>query len=400
MTAARSAPGHPRVGRIGRMAAGPRRRYLALVAAAIVLVAAPGSGGSTRPPRVLIIQAETTAMRAVVLIDRGIRDVLARLPTEPIVYTEYLDSQRFPDLAHDAQLLQWWARKYRDASPDLIVSVSSLGLRALRSPGQTLWTGVPIVFCAVSEQENATLTRPPNTTGVTYKFAIKETAALIDRLVPGVRRIVTPFGPSQFDAGYREEIRAGLKDVSRPAYEEWNDLSLDQMRDRLRTAPADAAVMVLVLNGDDAHPSLSPGDIIGTLAEASSRPVFAFSRQLVGNGIVGGLMFDPYAVGVRAGDLSVRVLLGESADTIDVTSVGPPEPVFDARVLRRFSIPLSALPPHSVVLFDEVSVFQRYRWQIASTAGALTLQATLIGVLLEAAAQTGEGRSRAEAAGG
>lgn len=363
-------------------APGPRPG-LALVAAALVVFAIPRSVAPADPPKVLIIQPETTALPATVLIDQGIRDAFRRLPVEPRVYVEYLDSRRFPGLSQDDELLRWWAHKYRNDPPDLIISVSQLPMRALRRPGQTLWADVPMVFCAVSDYGLANLTLPVHTTGVTYRFAIEETAELIGRLLPDVRRIVAPYGPSAFDLGYREEVRAGMKGVMTPVYEEWNGLTVDEMRERVRQAPADAAVLVLVLSGDDARPSLTPGGTAGVLAQASSRPVFSFFRHIVGNGILGGLAIDPHVVGVRAGELSARILSGEAAGSIPVTSVGPAEPVFDARQLRRFSIPRTALPDGSVVLFEDASVFERYRWQIVSAVTALVGQTALIGVLLE-----------------
>ena len=39
------------------------------------------------------------------------------------------------------------------------------------------------------------------------------------------------------------------------------------------------------------------------------------------------------------------------------------------RALRRFGISRAALPPGSEILFDDVSVFARYRWQILTAVG-------------------------------
>jgi signal transduction histidine kinase len=100
--------------------------------------------------------------------------------------------------------------------------------------------------------------------------------------------------------------------------------------------------------------------------------------------MVGGWLLDPEVVGRSGGELAVRVLRGLPASTIPVQlSEDIFRPVFDARALRRFGISRTALPAGSEILFDDVSVFTRYRWQILTGIGLLILQTGLIAVLLE-----------------
>ncbi len=80
---------------------GHLRPDLALVAVVVVAFAAPLSTAPADPPRILIIQPETTALPATVLIDRGIRAALRGLSVEPRIYVEYLDSRRFPGLSRE-----------------------------------------------------------------------------------------------------------------------------------------------------------------------------------------------------------------------------------------------------------------------------------------------------------
>lgn len=303
------------------------------------------------------------------------------MAVEPRIYEEYLDARRFPGLAGDRELARWWAHKYRHDRPDLIVAITRLPLDLLRRADDPLWPDVPIVFNGIADDELTRIGRPRNSTGVVHRWHIRETADLIRRLLPDVRRIVAPYGTAPLDLGYREIVRAGMKDQELP-YEEWNDLSFDQMRARVAQAPDDAAVFVLVLNGDRAIPSLTPYETTRELARASRRPVFGSFRNHVGAGIVGGVMIDPYLVGQRTGELAARILQGERADAVPLATAAS-RPVFDARRLRRWGIARSALPANAEVLFDEVSVFQRYRWQILGALGLLVLQTVLIGVLLE-----------------
>jgi signal transduction histidine kinase len=99
--------------------------------------------------------------------------------------------------------------------------------------------------------------------------------------------------------------------------------------------------------------------------------------------MVGGWLLDPEVVGQRGGELAVRVLQGTPARSIPVEMRDDLfRPVFDARALKRFAIARPTLPAGAEILFDEVSVFERYRWQLFTGVGVLVVQAGLIGVLL------------------
>lgn len=359
------------------------RRYSLLVLTTLLVAGSAIGSEATDAPRVLVLHAETTQLPATQLMDQGFRAALRGQPAgEPRVYEEYLDARRFPGLARDPELARWLAHKYRHDRPDLIVSVTSLPIDLLRRSSEPLWPDVPIVFNAIADDELQQRGRPANSTGVVHRWHLRETAAVIRQLFPEIRRIVAPFGPSALDLGYREVVRAGLQDTSGLAYEEWNEPTIERLRQRIQHAPEDAAIFLLVVSGDRATPSLTPYETVQDLARASNRPVFGGFSHHVGTGIVGGVMVDPFAVGYQTGELTARLLQGEQADAVPLT-IAASRPVFDARQLRRYGVTTAALPANSELLFDDVPVFERYRWPILGTLGVVAVQAVSIGVLLQ-----------------
>src|SRR5436190_13606951 len=88
--------------------------------------------------------------------------------------------------------------------------------------------------------------------------------------------------------------------------------------------------------------------------------------------------------GVKAAELVLRILSGQRLGPADVVSDHANRYMFDARQLRRWGLSESRLPPGSVVRFREPTVWDLYKWPIA-TAGVVTgLQALLIvGLLIE-----------------
>ena len=94
-------------------------------------------------------------------------------------------------------------------------------------------------------------------------------------------------------------------------------------------------------------------------------------------------MFSP-AEGARPmAAVAVRMLGGEKAGGIKVPPIGFSAPKYDWRLLQRWNISESRLPPGSEILFREPTVWERYSWQIASIVAVLLIQAGLIAVLLQ-----------------
>jgi signal transduction histidine kinase len=91
-------------------------------------------------------------------------------------------------------------------------------------------------------------------------------------------------------------------------------------------------------------------------------------------------MFSPAEGAQPMAAVAVRMLGGEKISGIN--PIGFSAPKYDWRLLQRWNISESRLPPGSEVLFREQTVWERYSWQIASIVAVLLIQAGLIMVLL------------------
>src|SRR5262249_4048851 len=109
-------------------------------------------------------------------------------------------------------------------------------------------------------------------------------------------------------------------------------------------------------------------------------------------GIVGGVLYDLRPAGEAAGRLGQRVLAGESPSSIPVETIDSNYPMFDARQLERWHIAKSRLPAGSVIRFEEIGPWGRYKYYIVGAVSLMLLQAVLIIGLFVARAK----RRRAE----
>jgi hypothetical protein len=79
-----------------------------------------------------------------------------------------------------------------------------------------------------------------------------------------------------------------------------------------------------------------------------------FSTQ-PGEGVIGGRMLSIEHPGEEAGELAVRILPGEAAESIALIRDSFSSNLFDRRQLKRHGIPESRLPEGSLVLYKQIA---------------------------------------------
>jgi len=105
-------------------------------------------------------------------------------------------------------------------------------------------------------------------------------------------------------------------------------------------------------------------------------------QHQMGLGIVGGRLYQGELEGEESARVAARILRGEKASSFAPMYIGTRPPTYDSRELMRWGISESRLPPGSVVMFRQPTVWERYRWQIVGTVALIATQAVLISALL------------------
>jgi signal transduction histidine kinase len=156
-------------------------------------------------------------------------------------------------------------------------------------------------------------------------------------------------------------------------------VALDTLEVELKALPRQTVVLLGAFFRDARGRDVNARDVGTQLAAASSVPVYTLVESTIGTGVVGGQVVSFEAHGHAAAELGLRVLAGERPSAADlVTTV----PVFDARALARRGLDAGRLPPEARIVFDEPSLWARYRWYVMGAAAVVAIQTALIGSLL------------------
>ena len=121
---------------------------------------------------------------------------------------------------------------------------------------------------------------------------------------------------------------------------------------------------------------------IGPLvAAAANAPVFSLYDVFLNHGEVGGYLSNLNEQGKVAGGMALRILRGEKPQDIPRVK-GVNTYMFDWRAVKRWGLKESEIPPGSIILNRQPTVWESYKGYIIGGISLILLEALLISGLL------------------
>ena len=358
-----------------------------LMVIAVLLLGGVREAGSSDPApapsaprRVVLLYDFPRATPAIVAHEQAFTQTLKSTAGVPVnVYVDYLNLTLTRG-AFPVETVDYLGVKYVHTSPDLVVAVGSTTLRFVLAHRARLFPGVRIAFTAADQAAVADVALPSDVAGIWLSIDWKGTYETALRLQPDVNRVVVVTGVSPIDRVWMAAARAQLEQV-RGA----RDLvflqgpSLESVMEQVAAFSARTIVLLGPFIRDATGKEFSGADASTRIAAASKVPVYTVASAMIGSGVVGGHVVSFEAHGREGGRLAASVLDGSPRSPHEAaTNV----PTFDARQLRRWGLDARRLPPASVILFDEPTLWTRYRHYIYLGAAIVAVQSVLIVTLL------------------
>lgn len=348
----------------------------------LTLVLALPAHSEEQQRRVLFLYPDSE-IPAVTSVTDGARQKFAQRSDLKIqLYREFLDLSRFPDPSHKTLTLGYLADKYASARPHVLFALGPDSLRLAIDNRASLAPGVPIVFCCVSPATLASINLPNDATGIVSDFDISKTVELARGLQPTARELIIVAGSGPFDLRWVEIARRQLAPHSDVKQRFLIGLPRAEILDEVGKLPRNNIVIMLSMFRDRTGRDFVPIEVSAEIASASSAPIYSPYSNVLGRGFVGGHSDTFEAIGAQAGDLIVRslhgtVLSGPRHSTTQAFRV-------DARQLERWGLPESRLPPDTIVMFKQASIWDQHRNLVLVTIAVIAyLSAALVTLALQ-----------------
>lgn len=345
-----------------------------------VSVGAEISLGPSLHPRVLILdsyhQGEEWSDQELA----GILKAFRQAAPEVELLIERLDTKRYPKLEHFPHLKMLLMEKYgrEDQKPQLLMVLDNPALDFVLKFRDELFPAIPIVFAGINNFRPELILGHEGITGVAEVQDMAGTLRLILTLHPATRRILAIHDHTSSGLAVKRDMVAAVDHLQEGVQVDFTpELTMEELQETLRKLPPDSVAMILSFVTDSRGVTFSRKESTGLITSASPVPVYAMHETRMGAGIVGGHLLSGEEHGRQGAEIALRVLTGEAPSQIPVVQ-SRSTPMFDFRVLQRFGISESRLPPGSLVLFKPVSFYRKYMWWIWGTLGVITLESTLI----------------------
>jgi signal transduction histidine kinase len=366
------------------VAASRRQRSAAgILAFMLACAVSPATLADAPLPRSVLILNQSTSLRPwPAAIIAGIQSGMSDAGGAPIsYYVEHLDLYRFDSPRYEDDLRAIFGEKYRDKPIGVIMAIGPSGLRVAIKLRAALWPKRSIVFAAVDD-DAGTREIPSDVTGTTIRLTFANMMRAARIIVPTLKRFAI-VGDRFEDQFYYRRFSEELPTVASGL--EFIDLTgrpVSDVRRRVADLPDDSVIFYIGINSDPAVTISSAAEALPLITDVANRPIIVDVDTLFGSGAVGGFILSAAQIGRDAGRTALRILNGEHASDIPVTTGNALKPVFDGRQLRRWKVSEARLPPESDIRFVEPNIWDRYVVQILAAVAAVLLQGTLISWLL------------------
>jgi signal transduction histidine kinase len=360
---------------------GVRRRVLL---AAVLMACVRGSFANAqevdRVKQVLVLNSTRQNEQFYQISEREMPELLAEGLGERVdYYTEYFDILRFPYPDYETVYLDFLRQKYAERRFDLLLLMGDAALDFMSRHRSTLFSGTPAVFYSF----NPPRSRIANSTGLINRFQYGPSIELALALQPDLEHVYIVSGAGASDRGFESQARAEFRTFEgRVEFTYLSGLVTKVLDERLRRLPPHSAVYYVAVSEDGAGETFQQTDYLSRVAATANAPTYSWADAVVDSGIVGGRRRDQLGQIHALAALALRVLRGERAEDIPVSSPNTDVDQVDWRQLRRWGLDESHLPTGTHVLFRPPSMWVQYKGYIIGAVVLMLAQTALIAGLL------------------
>ncbi len=344
----------------------------------------PAQGFGQAKKRVLVLHSYHKGLAWTDSEDAGIASVLRGNALDVEIYTEYMDAKRIHDTANDRLLTAYYKERYAGLAFDTIITTDDDAFQFMLKHHDVLFPGTPVVFCGVNFFDPAMIAaRESLYTGVVEAYDVRNTLRTALKLHPDTYRIVVINDRSATGLANKKILNEVMPEFEKKVSVVYlEDLDMDDLLAKVRTLAPGDIILLMTFNKDKSGKFFVYDDAISLVAAQAKVPLFGVWDFYLGKGLVGGMLTSGYDQGRVAAEMALRVLGGERAGDIPVVRESTNRYMFDYEQLRRFDIPLDALPEGSTVINRPTSFYEEHKGKVWGTAAVISLLLAMLGVLL------------------
>lgn len=343
-----------------------RLKFNYIVIAITIFIFAGSSAVASKSKRILYLNSYHSGYAWSDGILKGIQSELSQKIKKMDLQVEFMDSKKYYDQDLLERMHDYYRFKFKNDRFDVVITSDNNAFEFLLKYKDSLFPGVPVVFCGLNNYHPGMLEGRKGITGIVENVDFKENLEIARTLHPAAEQMVVIGNRSVTSLAIIREIKESIKrnnidfKVSFISGFKIHDLKAGK-KAFLKNIPQGSLLYIVpAYEGSDGE-FYTAEDISRLVCRATRLPVYSSWDFLTGTGIVGGKLASGVAHGKTAANVALRILNGEDPDFIPVVTGGGHTYIFDHDVLRKFNIKKELLPKGSIILNEPYNFYQLNR---------------------------------------
>ena len=356
----------------------------ALSGIAVACVAWPletaAATGPTETKAILVLHTYGQHSMFRPVFDRALQQALTQRGLgDTEVFVETLESNRVPGGAQGDFFRSYLGQKYANRRIDVVIAVWDRALDYVIANGDELFPNAAIA--AVVARPRA-FKSDLQVAQVTAGNQVLATVELALQLQPEKRRVFVVDGSLESSEDMQAFVTAQLAPLaSRITVDFLRNLPLADLLTRVKGLSADSIVVFGRQTMRTRTQSMTQMEAVDQVVAASPVAVYALSDQIIGRGVMGGVVFNTEALAKLAADSATQLINGTPQHDSAVRAPNGIATV-DFRQLRKWNVSLSRVPDGTDIQFREYTFWEQNQAYIAGAITVFLIQSGLIAALL------------------
>lgn len=334
-----------------------------------------------RPKNILMLFALEPGQPLYEKIVEGIKQrIVTDYPYPVNFYMDFLEFSRFRNEEHLIEYFEYTKKKYSGIQFDLLVSIGPNLYPVIKKYGSPLLDSLPTLCFELNFPSLNKLysLQSKNETGVFLDLDFDKHIQFALELMPDTRNIYVFSGSSDLDRKYAEAFEQALRGFgNKYKITGFAGLGIPRLIDAVQKLPGNSIIFFTTYQSDTSGNTYYGREIIKAIAGFSNAPIFVMFDNAI-EGTVGGLVVNTAQLGDKLGGVTVRILKGESPESIGNYHSNFFSYIFDWNQLKKWNISEKSLPQGSILLNRERSFFDKYRSYIFTAVTFLVFQSLLL----------------------
>lgn len=316
-------------------------------------------------------------------ITQGVASVFAPFKADIAVHVEYLDSHRNDGAAYYQALEHLFSQKFSDIRLQAVIASNLEAVQFARSSTVTSIAQAPLIFCGVTKDHFNALPQV-NEIGVYTQIDHRATLDLMLALHPQCRTLVILTSDRLMQHRSDTPLEAALAPLRPNLSINWLPVSTSaNLPAKLVALDKTSLIYLFVPVYDLEYNDVAADDLLKILNRWSPVPIYTSLDFYLDKGVVGGMITSGKSQGEQAARLALRLISGQSVQTLTNITNSPNQYMFDGRQLRRFHIKEKQLPRDSIILHPQPLLWKRHGiFFIGLVAALIFLNAILLLMLV------------------